>query len=88
MIKLRLTALLAIALLAACGGAGPDADEGKSPDEIRKAAADMSVDELEDVMKAYTDAVNKEKDDAKLKDLQSRMAIYGEALVKKKMGGG
>lgn len=87
MIKVRLTALLAIALLAACGGAGPDADEGKSNDEIRKAAANMSADELQKVVDEYTKAVNNEKDDAKLKALQEKMGIYAEALAKKKLGG-
>ena len=86
--KLRWTALFAIALLVACGGSGPSADEGKTPDEIRKIAADMSVEDLEKVIKEYTDAINAEKDDAKLKDLQQRAGIYGEALTKKKMPGG
>lgn len=87
MIKLRLTALLAVALLAACGGAGPDADQDKSPDEIKKAAAEMSADELQKIVDAYAEAINKEKDDAKLKDLQQKSAIYAQALLKKKTGG-
>ena len=87
MIKLRLTALLAIAMLAACGGSGPDADKDKSPDEIRKAAADMTAEELQKVADEYAEAINKEKDATKLADLKKKAAIYAEALAKKKMGG-
>ena len=85
--KPHLITLFAAALMVACGGAGPEADEGKSSDEIRKAAENMSVEDLEKVVKEYGDAINKEKDDEKLKALQEKAGIYGQALAKKKMGG-
>lgn len=88
--KLRLTVLLATALLVACGGAGPEADADKSPAEVQKSAADMSVDELEKIVKEYADAINaaaKENNDAKLKDLQEKAGYYGQALAKKRLGG-
>lgn len=86
--NVRLTAIFAIAMLVACGGSGPDADADKSPDEIRKAARDMSAEDIEKTVEEYRKAIDAAAGDSERKDLQEKMSIYGGVLAKKKLGGG
>jgi len=81
------------AILVGCGGAGPDADEGKSHDEIKKQAASMDAEELQKVIDAYTKALADAADEQR-GALESKLNIYQNALkdkakdVLKKMPGG
>ena len=58
----------------------------------RDCRAFSSADELEKIFKEYTDAINaaakENAGDAELSKLQAKAGIYGEALAKKKRGGG
>lgn len=77
-----LSVVAVLFVTAGCGGSGgPDADEGKTPDQIKTQAAEMDKATLEKTIEAYKAKIEKLAEEAK-GDLTKMAEGMGEKLAK------